>query len=114
MLFSFEKTIFVFFLFCRFRSYYGLDIGKKTQGEGEEKPPSKHTLYAQEQRRNKGTPKVDPLLEEQFNTGRLLACISSRPGQVGRADGYILEVSIFFFILIVIFIFYIFEYLSRL
>lgn len=74
-----------------FRSYYGLDIGKKTQGEGEEKAPSKHTLYAQEQRRNQGTPKVDPILEEQFNTGRLLACISSRPGQVGRADGYILE-----------------------
>ena len=34
---------------------------------------------------------VDPLLEEQFQTGRVLAAISSRPGQVGRADGYILE-----------------------
>ena len=34
---------------------------------------------------------VDPLLEEQFQTGRILAAISSRPGQVGRADGYILE-----------------------
>lgn len=78
----------------RFRSYYGLDIGKKMHGESEEKAPSKHTLYAQEQRRNRGTPKIDPLLEEQFNAGRLLACISSRPGQVGRADGYILEVSV--------------------
>ena len=27
----------------------------------------------------------------QFSTGRLLACISSRPGQVARADGYLLE-----------------------
>ena len=34
---------------------------------------------------------VDPLLEDQFKTGRLLARISSRPGQCGRADGYILE-----------------------
>ena len=34
---------------------------------------------------------VDPNLEEQFNSGRLFACISSRPGQVGRADGYVLE-----------------------
>ena len=34
---------------------------------------------------------IDPNLEEQFNSGRLLACIASRPGQVGRADGYILE-----------------------
>ena len=30
-------------------------------------------------------------LEEQFTSGRLLACITSRPGQSGRADGYILE-----------------------
>jgi len=39
----------------------------------------------------KKTAKVDPLLEEQFQTGRILAAISSRPGQVGRADGYVLE-----------------------
>merc|ERR1712224_526336 len=30
-------------------------------------------------------------MESQFNTGRLYACISSRPGQSGRCDGYILE-----------------------
>lgn len=34
---------------------------------------------------------MDPQLEEIFNSGRLYACISSRPGQSGRADGYILE-----------------------
>ena len=34
---------------------------------------------------------LDQKLEEQFASGRLLACISSRPGQCGRADGYILE-----------------------
>lgn len=34
---------------------------------------------------------VDPLMEEQFATGRLKACVSSRPGQCGRCDGYILE-----------------------
>ncbi len=32
--------------------------------------------------------KLDPHLEEQFASGRLYACISSRPGQCGRADGY--------------------------
>lgn len=37
------------------------------------------------------TAKVEPAIEEQFHTGRLLACISSRPGQCGRASGYILE-----------------------
>jgi len=35
--------------------------------------------------------KVEQLVEEQFQGGRLLAAISSRPGQVGRCDGYILE-----------------------
>jgi len=30
-------------------------------------------------------------LEEQFAAGRLYACVSSRPGQCGRCDGYILE-----------------------
>lgn len=35
--------------------------------------------------------KLDPHLEEQFASGRLLAAIASRPGQCGRADGYILE-----------------------
>lgn len=34
---------------------------------------------------------LDPLVEQQFGSGRLYACISSRPGQSGRADGYILE-----------------------
>ena len=35
--------------------------------------------------------KIDPLIESQFAAGRLYAAISSRPGQSGRADGYILE-----------------------
>jgi len=34
---------------------------------------------------------VDANLFEQFQTGRLYAAISSRPGQSGRVDGYILE-----------------------
>jgi small subunit ribosomal protein S8e len=34
---------------------------------------------------------LEARLAEQFNAGRLLACISSRPGQIGRCDGYILE-----------------------
>nr|AII98083.1 BLTX748 [Nephila pilipes] len=35
--------------------------------------------------------KVEPALEEQFMSGRVYACISSRPGQCGRCDGYVLE-----------------------
>jgi len=35
--------------------------------------------------------KVEEHLVEQFASGRLLACIASRPGQSGRCDGYVLE-----------------------
>ena len=35
--------------------------------------------------------KVEPKLLDQFTSGHLLACVSSRPGQSGRIDGYILE-----------------------
>merc|ERR1712070_824678 len=34
---------------------------------------------------------IDPKVADQFNSGRLLACVSSRPGQSGRCDGYILK-----------------------
>merc|ERR1711981_623018 len=37
------------------------------------------------------TSEVEKPLLDQFGTGRVLAAISSRPGQCGRSDGYILE-----------------------
>ncbi|KAM5382381.1 hypothetical protein ACJA88_004176 [Fusarium oxysporum] len=35
--------------------------------------------------------KVESAIEKQFEAGRLYAVVSSRPGQSGRVDGYILE-----------------------
>ncbi|CAN1221048.1 40S ribosomal protein S8 [Linum grandiflorum] len=57
-------------------NHYGVDIGRK----------KKNPVTAA-----KKELELDPHIEEQFGGGRLLACISSRPGQCGRADGYILE-----------------------
>jgi len=37
------------------------------------------------------TRKLEQAIADQFSTGRLYAKISSRPGQVGTADGYVLE-----------------------
>ncbi|GAB1606737.1 40S ribosomal protein S8-like [Argonauta hians] len=37
------------------------------------------------------TAKVDTSLQEEFMTGRLLAKITSRPGQYGKSDGIVLE-----------------------
>jgi len=42
-------------------------------------------------KRNAAGRVIDSHVADQFNSGRLLACVSSRPGQSGRCDGYILE-----------------------
>merc|ERR1712224_483193 len=71
---------------------YGIDLSKKKKGAAEkatEITGSRHAL-ALKAGRAKMT-KLDPTLQEQFASGRLLAAISSRPGQSGCADGCILE-----------------------
>merc|ERR1712198_540631 len=79
-----------------YENHYALPLGRKKGAkltEDEQKAltvsGSKKVLKKFEER--KKTAKVAQALEEQFTTGRLLACLSSRPGQCGRADGYILE-----------------------
>ncbi|CAL1707730.1 unnamed protein product [Somion occarium] len=65
--------------------------GKKdvTAEVTEEKKLSHHAQRNLDERKKDA--KIDPLLESQFAAGRLYAAISSRPGQSGRADGYVLE-----------------------
>ena len=53
----------------------------------EEKKKSRHLLKKIEKRQEGH--KLDTHLEEQFASGRLMAAIASRPGQCGRADGYV-------------------------
>ncbi|XP_065175611.1 small ribosomal subunit protein eS8-like [Sycon ciliatum] len=76
-----------------YEGYYGISLVKKRKNKAaeteEEKPKSKNELRRFKER--KDLAKIDPHVEEQLHTGRVLACISSRPGQSGRADGYILE-----------------------
>jgi len=89
-------------------THYGVDIGRKKKTpaaakkdaaegqEGEAAPvvaeEAKKSNHVQRklEKRQEGR-KLDSHIEEQFSSGRLYACISSRPGQCGRADGYILE-----------------------
>lgn len=76
---------------------YGVDLGKKTKDKkkteaeetGKEEKRSRHVLAKQKYRESKQ--KLDPAVADQFQSGRLMACIASRPGQCGRADGYIVE-----------------------
>ncbi|XP_024174210.1 40S ribosomal protein S8-like [Rosa chinensis] len=81
--------------------HYNVDIGSKKKttakkdakddadGTTEETKKSSNLLRKLEKRQKDRT--LDSHIEEQFSGGRLLACISSRPGQCGRSDGYILE-----------------------
>merc|ERR1712215_34448 len=79
-----------------YEAHYATPLGRKKGvklSEEEEavlsKKRSKKTQKKYDER--KKVAKVEPALEEQFGAGRVLAAISSRPVQSGRADGYILE-----------------------
>ena len=78
-----------------YKQFYGVEIAAKKvdpkaeAGKEEEKKLSKKVAKKKALRAKEK--EVEPALLEQFTTGRLLACVASRPGQVGRADGYILE-----------------------
>ncbi len=75
-----------------YQTHYGVELGQKGKEEAvkvDEKTASNHVKRKLKQRLQ--TRKLDAHLAEQFTTGRLLACIASRPGQSGRCDGYILE-----------------------
>ncbi|KIK98345.1 hypothetical protein PAXRUDRAFT_823950 [Paxillus rubicundulus Ve08.2h10] len=65
--------------------------GAKAQAVASEEPVKKSNHVQRVLEERKKDAKVDPLLEQQFVAGRLYAALSSRPGQSGRADGYILE-----------------------
>jgi small subunit ribosomal protein S8e len=73
--------------------HYDVELNKKKIEESDkaraETKKSKHVLA-----KIKGNAKdrvIDAKVSDQFHSGRLLACVSSRPGQSGRCDGYILE-----------------------
>jgi small subunit ribosomal protein S8e len=76
-----------------YEQHYNSQVGKKKKGEEEaaaaEKKRSSHVTRKIAARNKDHT--LDQHLKDQFVAGRLYASIASRPGQAGRADGYILE-----------------------
>merc|ERR1712054_632581 len=80
-----------------YESHYGVLVGKKhlkkKEGEeGEEKEEVKKSNSLVKKIASRQDARVlDPNVNSQFDTGRLYACVSSRPGQCGRCDGFILE-----------------------
>jgi small subunit ribosomal protein S8e len=73
-----------------YMKHYGVDLSKKKTGAAAEEVKQSGHVQAKLKARNL-TRTLEANIEEQFASGRLLACISSRPGQSGRADGYVLE-----------------------
>ncbi|CAA0814005.1 40S ribosomal protein S8-2 [Striga hermonthica] len=81
--------------------HYGVDIGRKKKAAVKKDGEDNEATAAEEVKKSNSVQrklekrqqerKIDTHIEEQFGGGRLLAAISSRPGQCGRADGYILE-----------------------
>jgi len=63
---------------------FSLNFNWETKTEGNQKSDNKHV-------KRRLDSKIEPKVQEQILKGQILACISSRPGQSGRADGYILE-----------------------
>ncbi|XP_057309658.1 40S ribosomal protein S8-like [Hydractinia symbiolongicarpus] len=79
-----------------FEAHYGVAMGRKKgykAADGEEDVLNKTRSHSAQRKIDARKPgsKVEQHLEEQFTSGRVMACISSRPGQSGRCDGYILE-----------------------
>lgn len=76
-----------------YEKYYSVTLKKRSKAaaEGEKKDEVARKDLDHKTIIRQRSKAVDPALEEQFATGRLLAKITSRPGQSGRADGYILE-----------------------
>lgn len=79
-----------------YQQHYGVELGQKKADEKAaaaetEAPKGSNHVQRKMKDRLRGHKKLDQHLADQFATGRLYACISSRPGQCGRCDGYILE-----------------------
>merc|ERR1712187_510199 len=71
-----------------YENHYSKALGRKANWEPTEEEKA---AISRAENCGKETAKKDADLNNQFLQGKLLAKISSRPGQSGRADGYILE-----------------------
>lgn len=81
-----------------YEAHYGQAIGKAKAGQQKKQPeadsdaPTTRSKHVERKIAARATSsKVETALDTQFAAGRLYAAVSSRPGQSGRCDGYVLE-----------------------
>ncbi|OBA22668.1 ribosomal protein S8e [Metschnikowia bicuspidata var. bicuspidata NRRL YB-4993] len=70
-----------------FETHYGKVLGKNQT----EEPVKKSKKVERKLASRSASANIEDAVEHQFTAGKLYACVSSRPGQSGRCDGYILE-----------------------
>nr|AEE63152.1 unknown [Dendroctonus ponderosae] len=71
-----------------YENHYGQQLGKKKAGVEE---VSKSNKVQRKLASRSAQAEIEAAVSAQFGSGKLYAAISSRPGQSGRCDGYILE-----------------------
>ena len=79
-----------------YQQHYGVEVGLKkgvpvAKKEGETPATQSSHVKRKLETRVKEGKALDSVMDEQFATGRLYAIVTSRPGQCGRCDGYVLE-----------------------
>ncbi|KAK6204805.1 40S ribosomal protein S8 [Scheffersomyces amazonensis] len=75
-----------------YENHYGLTLGKKKNVVAEATEEVKKSNSVQKRLASRaGQAAIEHAVDAQFGSGKLYAVISSRPGQSGRCDGYILE-----------------------
>jgi len=75
-----------------YEAHYKVKIGLKKGGEQKDTDISDLSKAVQDKYTSRRANRsLEQALDHQFSSGRLLAKITSRPGQTGRCDGIILE-----------------------
>merc|ERR1711930_41047 len=74
-----------------YEAHFALPLGRKTDAEEAVLNKKRSKKAEKKYKERQKDAKVEQGLTDQFMTGRVLASISSRPGQCGRSDGYVLE-----------------------
>ena len=78
-----------------YQQHYGKKIGIKVKNgekvESEDIDAKRSNSLAKKLKSRNAKHEVAANIDTQFTTGRLYALVTSRPGQCGRCDGYILE-----------------------
>merc|ERR1711970_838466 len=74
-----------------YEQHYGVKIGKKKEEADGETDVKKSNHLTRKQEARNSTHTLSREMDSQFIKGRLLAQITSRPGQSGRCDGFLIE-----------------------